>query len=331
MVSTNAASTSDGKPRVKTVIRAGISAKLDDRKEIKIISEIEKTAAAAAAGPFTDRRLVDLCDPAYIAKNVKKSRNRRGQFGDGENQTSVPTSSSSSSTAAGGASSTAVGASSTAVDYSSSSAGAGAELTATAKNAGARRSRHEGEEVAHVPSGPQLQIVDGRIVLNESSLVVQDPTNAEGEYEEVVEGVHANATYYSFSRRKPTAKWGIEETRLFYDALRQCGTEFSLMQSMFPGRTRKELKSKFQREEKRHPELVKLTLQSNTGFDTKAFDTQFGIDRREESATGDVVGVDSIDVNAEGAFKQKNDFIDYASLPNIFDPAKDHIDDVLDI
>ena len=58
----------------------------------------------------------------------------------------------------------------------------------------------------------------------------QDQTSAEGEYEEVVEGVHATATYYSFSRRKPTAKWGTVETRAFYDALRQCGTEFSLMQ-----------------------------------------------------------------------------------------------------
>ncbi len=37
------------------------------------------------------------------------------------------------------------------------------------------------------------------------------------DYEEIEEGIHPTATYSSFSRRIPSAKWGIEETRRFYE------------------------------------------------------------------------------------------------------------------
>ena len=69
----------------------------------------------------------------------------------------------------------------------------------------------------------------------------------EGDYEEVEEGALVSSRYSSFTDRRNTKAWGLEETRLFYDALRQCGMEFSLMQSFFPNRTRKEIKLKFQR------------------------------------------------------------------------------------
>ncbi|RYH29991.1 hypothetical protein EON65_06635 [archaeon] len=80
------------------------------------------------------------------------------------------------------------------------------------------------------------------------------------EYEEVEEGAMPTSRYSSYSNKKPSRAWGIEETRLFYQALRQCGTEFSMMQTFFPHRTRRELKLKFRREEGAHPELIKNTL-----------------------------------------------------------------------
>ena len=87
-----------------------------------------------------------------------------------------------------------------------------------------------------------------------------EPNAAEAEYEEVEEGALPTSRYSSYSSKKPSRAWGIEETRLFYQALRQCGTEFSMMQTFFPHRTRRELKLKFRREEAAHPELVKNTL-----------------------------------------------------------------------
>jgi hypothetical protein len=44
----------------------------------------------------------------------------------------------------------------------------------------------------------------------------QDSMIAEGEYEEVEEGVHAGSRYSSFLNKRKSKSWGIEETRLFY-------------------------------------------------------------------------------------------------------------------
>ena len=92
--------------------------------------------------------------------------------------------------------------------------------------------------------GPQVELVKGNIVVKESSLTVVPETSIE-DYEEIVEGLHPTAKYSSFSDKIYSPTWGIEETRLFYDALRQCGTDFTLMQAFFPTRTRKQIKFKF--------------------------------------------------------------------------------------
>jgi len=106
--------------------------------------------------------------------------------------------------------------------------------------------------------------------VQESSAVVETT-----EYEEVTEGTHATATYRSFQRKQRHDRWGHEETLHFFRALRQCGTEFSLMQSFFPGRTRRQLKLKFHREEREHPELVKQTLSCVQPLDETPFNAQF--------------------------------------------------------
>lgn len=90
-------------------------------------------------------------------------------------------------------------------------------------------------------------MIDGKMVIKESSLIVNDAAINETEYEEVEEGALVNSRYSSFTNRRPAKAWGLEETRLFYNVLRQCGLEFSLMQSFFPNRTRKEIKLKFRR------------------------------------------------------------------------------------
>ncbi len=96
-------------------------------------------------------------------------------------------------------------------------------------------------------SGLRVEMIDGKMVIKESSLIVNDTTINETEYEEVEEGALVTSRYSSFTNRRSAKAWGIEETRLFYNALRQCGLEFSLMQSFFPNRTRKEIKLKFRR------------------------------------------------------------------------------------
>lgn len=56
--------------------------------------------------------------------------------------------------------------------------------------------------------------------------------------------------------------WTERDTIRFYRALNQCGTDFSMMQSLFPHRTRQELKAKFKREDRKNPEMISKVLAS---------------------------------------------------------------------
>ncbi|CAM9629492.1 unnamed protein product [Chrysoparadoxa australica] len=121
-------------------------------------------------------------------------------------------------------------------------------------------------------SGVQLQCVNGKFVVLASSVVVggRDPEE-EGDYEEVDEDATMVATSSSFLVRERTEKWTVEETEQFYLALQQCGTDFCMMEQLYETRTRKQLKKKFGREERSHPELVAKALSAVVPLDISAF------------------------------------------------------------
>ena len=139
---------------------------------------------------------------------------------------------------------------------------------------------------APVVVGPQVEIVNGQIVINQKSLeVVSRPEEAgeEGWMEEVIEDPTQAATYNSFTNRTKTTRWTEDETRLFYQALRQCGTDFTTMASLlFEGkRDRAQLKNKFKKEEKAHGALVYRYLDS-----TQPLIVPPGIGEEEEGGGG---------------------------------------------
>lgn len=126
----------------------------------------------------------------------------------------------------------------------------------------------EPEPVAPIHAGPVVQIVNGEIVLQASSMVVSSARKTvaelEEEFDQVVEEeghtAVVGASYNSFvSRRKPQ-HWTVPETKLFYNALRQVGTDFACMESYFENRTRKQLKRKYQIESTKNPKLIELAL-----------------------------------------------------------------------
>ena len=124
------------------------------------------------------------------------------------------------------------------------------------------------EDEEEAPAGPQVKIVDGEIVLQESSVMVpgarRTVQEVEEEYQHVVEEeghtTIVGASYNSFvSRRKPQ-HWAVEETKLFYNALRQVGADFVTMEAFYRNRTRKQLKKKYQIEMVKNPRLIELAL-----------------------------------------------------------------------
>lgn len=102
---------------------------------------------------------------------------------------------------------------------------------------------------------PKVQIVDGKLVVDQSSLVVTASVPQQMEFPVLNEGT-AHITSASFMRRNKSERWSREETEKFYDALRKYGTDFSMLEKVFPNRTRRQLKNKFKREERENAGLI---------------------------------------------------------------------------
>ncbi len=128
------------------------------------------------------------------------------------------------------------------------------------------------EEERDSRSGPLVEIVNGEIVIKESSMIVGGRRTTEEVDREmegavvVEENTGITATYNSFTKRQKVKRWSVQETRKFFLALRQCGTDFSTMENFFDGtdggnkRTRKQLKSKYKRECRKNLKLIDMAM-----------------------------------------------------------------------
>lgn len=106
---------------------------------------------------------------------------------------------------------------------------------------------------------------DGNIVVDQQSLVVSTGGGSgEGErtdvttYENYEYGGHITSATYS--KRESATRWEDTETMSFYEALRKYGSDFSVLESVLPGRSRRQLKLKFKREEREYPEKIDAAL-----------------------------------------------------------------------
>ena len=154
-----------------------------------------------------------------------------------------------------------------------------------ASEARARRNRRGGRDpdvgigsmsAEPAAAAPQISVVGGEIVVSSESLVVRAggagglPDTAG--LTTVVEGEVDGTTASSFVPRAKPIKWSAADTERFYAALQQTGADFTLIQTMFPDRTRRQIKSKFRVEERLHPQLVDAALTCSTHFDEASYD-----------------------------------------------------------
>ncbi|KAI9110566.1 hypothetical protein K1719_018432 [Acacia pycnantha] len=80
--------------------------------------------------------------------------------------------------------------------------------------------------------------------------------------------------YQSFMDKKPRGKWSKQDTELFFGAVRQFGTDFSMIQQLFPDRTRHQIKLKYKQEERQRPLLLSDAI-INRAKDLSHFKTVF--------------------------------------------------------
>ncbi|KAI9608513.1 hypothetical protein H4Q26_004696 [Puccinia striiformis f. sp. tritici PST-130] len=110
---------------------------------------------------------------------------------------------------------------------------------------------------------PQLRVVNGQMILDQDSLEVdRQDQDVELDEMEVVEESDAtrlvNSSTWSKSIRGE--RWTVNDTGLFYDAVRLFGSDFEMISQLFPGRTRRQIRLKWNKEEKKSPEEITRAL-----------------------------------------------------------------------
>ncbi|KDE07919.1 hypothetical protein MVLG_01829 [Microbotryum lychnidis-dioicae p1A1 Lamole] len=141
------------------------------------------------------------------------------------------------------------------------------------------------EEDRFVETGyaAQVRFIDGEFQIDEASLEVdraQQARNAQLEPLERVEDNQQNkyTNSASWGKARATAKWTAFETEVFYDALRQFGTDFEMIAGLFPTRTRRQIKSKWVREDKENPRKITAALMNKKEIDLDRYAALTGQD-----------------------------------------------------
>lgn len=130
------------------------------------------------------------------------------------------------------------------------------------------------DEPASQSSGLRLKLdKSGKLGVDEDSTIVnrhRNTTNLTMSREESnpFENPVTSSTY---SRRKHTDRWTPDEAIQFYNALSTWGTDFTFIAQLFPYRTRKQIKLKFNLEEKKYPEIVELALKRKLPVDFEKY------------------------------------------------------------
>ncbi|XP_076670178.1 transcription factor TFIIIB component B'' homolog Bdp1 [Andrena cerasifolii] len=119
---------------------------------------------------------------------------------------------------------------------------------------------------------PQVKVgPDGQLIIDEQSLVIEQTNAKKGREvlakEAIIDDDSNGSGFYK--KRQKSKEWPKWETLKFYKALNTVGTDFLLMQSLFPNRTRQEIKLKFKKEEKVNRNLVEKALAYHQEFDTE--------------------------------------------------------------
>ncbi|KAI1501048.1 hypothetical protein F5X99DRAFT_429009 [Biscogniauxia marginata] len=145
--------------------------------------------------------------------------------------------------------------------------------------AGAARGARAG--AAASGQGVGYEVIDGQIIINSQSLVVdrhaahQDMSMLETVEEDDFTNLTTSSSYRRESRRTGPNIWDDEETEKFYRLLKMFGTDFETIAAMFPGRSRRAIKLKFNREETLRPRRVNAAVmvrgEKKVGIDIDAY------------------------------------------------------------
>ncbi|RMD44408.1 hypothetical protein DV735_g663, partial [Chaetothyriales sp. CBS 134920] len=142
------------------------------------------------------------------------------------------------------------------------------------KRAKESEQQKQAAELGAEPVAPMMTIVNNQIVFVEGAREVSFHDNHEQRAEEGAQAAKVDEPIYRYVNQNRIGKkagrlggkvvrWDDDSTDLFYKGLRMFGTDFEMIANLlFPGKTRKEIKDKFVREErKNHARVIENTRQ----------------------------------------------------------------------
>lgn len=151
---------------------------------------------------------------------------------------------------------------------------------------------------------PQVQVIDGRIVVNAASLTVQ--AQELQPFTRVVTEDTPKLNSLTYMNKLSNERWSPEDTELFYKALSQFGTDFSLISQLFPGRQRRHLKNKFTRESKLFPRRIDDAIKASAGGTVASYQEMISMLRASGmSAAAEDGGEDATPAELERADQQQ--------------------------
>ncbi|XP_073299711.1 uncharacterized protein [Primulina huaijiensis] len=118
--------------------------------------------------------------------------------------------------------------------------------------------------------------------------------------------------YQTYMDRTPIARWSKQDTELFYEGVRQFGTDLSLIQQLFPGRTRRQVKLKYKKEERQQPLRLRDAL-TNRSKDHSHFEAvivrlqQIAAEEKENADKNGSTELGDNDVADEGVHDASDD------------------------
>ncbi|ORZ08650.1 hypothetical protein BCR42DRAFT_495342 [Absidia repens] len=130
----------------------------------------------------------------------------------------------------------------------------------------------------------QVRMVDGNIVLDTDSMMIDRNKDLEQISHEHMEVVEENAqsrkiNFQTYGKKTGNKRWTTEETDVFYDLLSQFGTDFEMMAQMIPNRSRTQIRLKYNKEQNKHPEKVtEYMLRKKKPLDLETFKSVTGLE-----------------------------------------------------
>ncbi|CAO3646285.1 unnamed protein product [Mucor hiemalis] len=124
-----------------------------------------------------------------------------------------------------------------------------------------RKREAESSVLAESSNALQVRLINGQIVLDTDSLTIER-TEADRDFGDgTMEIVEENAmsrkvNSQTYGKRQQSNRWNELETEQFYDCISQFGTDFEMISMVMPGRTRSQIRAKFNREERIRPEKI---------------------------------------------------------------------------